>query len=101
MADREKVVKGLECCSKGDCADCDNCTYHGIQTDVPCESTLMRDALALLKTQEPVKPYAEYSEHTGTKWLTCGACNQPMIKMTPDAVYPNYCPECGRKVMLE
>ena len=49
----EKVIKGLECCSKGDCADCDNCTYHGVQTDVPCESTLMRDALALLKAQEP------------------------------------------------
>ena len=51
--DGEKVIKGLECCSKGDCADCDNCTYRGIQTYVPCESTLMRDALALLKAQEP------------------------------------------------
>lgn len=50
---REKVINGLECCSKGDCADCDNCTYHGVQTDVPCESTLMRDVLALLKVQEP------------------------------------------------
>jgi hypothetical protein len=49
----EDVIKGLECCSKGDCADCDNCTYHGVQTDVPCESTLMRDALVLLKAQEP------------------------------------------------
>ena len=54
-----------------------------------------------LKAQEPVKPYGMYSEHTGTKWLTCGACNQPMIKMTPDAIYPNYCPECGRKVWWE
>lgn len=58
----------------------------------------LKDAL---KDQGPVKPYAEYSEHTGTKWLTCGACNQPMIKITPDAVYPNYCPECGRKVWWE
>jgi hypothetical protein len=53
MPDREKVIKGLECCSKGDSADCDNCNYHGAMTDVPCESTLMRDALALLKAQEP------------------------------------------------
>ena len=53
------------------------------------------------KAQGPAKPYAEYSEHTGTKWLTCGACEQPMIKITPDAVYPNYCPNCGRKVWYE
>lgn len=50
--DREIVSKGLECCSKGDSADCDNCNYHGVMTDVPCESTLMRDALTLLKAQE-------------------------------------------------
>ena len=49
----ENVINGLECCSKGDCADCDNCTYRGVKTDVPCESTLMRNALALLKAQGP------------------------------------------------
>ena len=53
MNELENVINGLECCSKGDCADCDNCTYRGVKTDVPCESTLMRNALALLKAQEP------------------------------------------------
>ena len=73
---REKVIKGLECCSKGDCADCDNCTYHGIQTDVPCESTLMRDALALLKAQVP--RVMEFDDVVGGDecWLEAinGAC---------------------------
>ena len=76
MTDREKVIKGLECCSKGDCADCDNCTYHGIQTDVPCESTLMRDALALLKAQVP--RVMEFDDVVGGDecWLEAinGAC---------------------------
>ena len=54
MNELENVINGLECCSKGDCADCDNCTYRGVKTDVPCESTLMRNALALLKAQEVV-----------------------------------------------
>ena len=60
----EKVIKGLECCSKGDCADCDNCTYHGVQTDVPCESTLMKDALALLKAQEAITGETSDGYHT-------------------------------------
>lgn len=78
--------------SHGLTCDCD-WWYKTLQT--------LKDALALLKEQEPVKPYAEYSEHMGTKWLVCGACKQPMIKITPNAVYPNYCPECGRKVWWE
>ena len=96
---REMVVKGLECLAKqhgivGVCEP-ENCPYGDLHT---CANEIARDAIALLKAQEPVKPYGMYSEHIGKKWLTCGACNQPMVKMTPDAVYPNYCPECGRMV---
>lgn len=51
MADREKVMRGLEACA---CdmrlMQCENCPYH---TDkARCLTTLMRDALALLKEQE-------------------------------------------------
>ena len=53
--DREKVIKGLECCH--DTVDCRHCPY-------PCyceyadawPKQLMTDALALLKEQEAVKP---------------------------------------------
>lgn len=92
MADREEVIRGLEMSYMFSNVDEDN-------TLVPQQIIL--DAIALLIAQEPVKPYGEYSEHTGTKWLTCGACNQPMVKITPNAVYPNYCPECGRAVKWE
>lgn len=50
--DREKVVKGLECCAVG--AECDHCPYvcmnnGGFQG---CYQ-MHQDALALLKAQEP------------------------------------------------
>jgi hypothetical protein len=61
---------------------------------------LREDAIALLKAQEPVKPYAVYSEHTGTKWLVCGACDEPMNKVR-DETWSNYCPNCGRAVKWE
>lgn len=51
MTDREKVIKGLECCIKRDPDDktrCGECPYEGA-----CLNRLKSDALALLKAQEP------------------------------------------------
>ena len=51
MDKREKVIKGLECCTNSDMSMClDKCPYH---TD-GCSGgiKMMRDALALLKGQE-------------------------------------------------
>ena len=51
MPDREKVIKGLECChNKNMLWQHDQCPYHGFDED--CESNLHADALALLKEQE-------------------------------------------------
>ena len=61
---------------------------------------VMEDALTLLREQEPVKPYAVYSEHTGAKWLVCGACDEPMNNVR-DEIWSNYCPNCGRAVKWE
>jgi hypothetical protein len=93
----EKVIKGLELCGYQEgMPQCDSCPYDGKQ----CWKRLKTDAIALLKTQEPVKPYAVYSEHTGTKWLVCGACDEPMNKVR-DETWSNYCPNCGRAVKWE
>lgn len=61
MIDREKVIKGLECClpmtrrnGLGDCGKCPydrKITLEGGITE--CCHELMLDALALLKAQEP------------------------------------------------
>lgn len=64
MNEREKVIKGLECClpmtTRKGLADCKQCPYdrkitlEGGVTE--CCHDLMADALALLKEQEPVEP---------------------------------------------
>ena len=51
--DREMVIKGLECCNND---ECDSCPYYRScdENDLgTCRATLHRDALALLKAQEP------------------------------------------------
>lgn len=50
MNDREKVIKGLECCAG-------QCNYHGCPYKDPCENAngvkqIMLDALELLKSQK-------------------------------------------------
>ena len=72
MIDREKVVKGLECClSVTKCGTCPYNTGH----DLWCGNTdqLLDDALALLKAQEPEYPIRKQSKHG---WFF-------------------YCPKCG------
>ena len=90
---REKIINGME-----------EVIAEAVYPDRPRKFMmpleLAEDALALLKAQEPVKPYAMYSEHTGTKWLVCGACNEPMNK-TKDETWANFCPNCGRAVKYD
>lgn len=56
MTDREKVIKGLECCirhgenAEVGCGRKDECPYE--QNGLKCWLDLNRDALALLKEQE-------------------------------------------------
>lgn len=52
MPDREKVIRGLECCSqqRGGPELCEQCTYYN--EPFPCSNTLLHDALALLKEEE-------------------------------------------------
>jgi len=91
--DREKVIKGLECCTTGEVCISD-CPYFKEvpMADGRCITTLQADALALLKEQEAVPPEREYSGGGITWWNVCGACRT--------AINPNdkYCHECGRKV---
>lgn len=56
MADREKVIKGLECCAVG--AECDHCPYSmlnktGYEGCYQMHVDALALVLALLKAQEP------------------------------------------------
>lgn len=55
MADREKVIRGLEWCmnESHDCYEEKGCPYENEGGDVGCKYALHRDAIALLKAQEP------------------------------------------------
>ena len=100
MTDREKVIKGLECCVKHDedfktspcssldCPYLDDCAFKNYFV----KTSLMRDALELLKEQEPVKPrFADGVHYTVNKYL-CGACGHHINQNS------RYCEGCGRAV---
>ena len=62
----------------------------------------MRDALALLKEQEPVEPIPTKDDD----WI-CGACNNSVVgteELDEGGFVPirfNYCPNCGQAVKWE
>ena len=106
MPDFEKVIKGLECCTATIriCAPCPpGCPYrekcmgggNGVFFD------LMKDALELLKAQEPVKAVAD-----GEDSYMCNNCGTVIgwAEWEPggiEEVKYKFCPECGRAVKWE
>lgn len=98
MADMEKVIKGMECClgkgqKRGMCEDCPYDTGRMI-----CNlGDMHRDALALLKAQEPVEPKKNDVEMCGLRtWdWACPVCSTVL------AYRDNYCSGCGRAVKWE
>lgn len=99
MVDREKVIKGLECCLPSHDPDCDLCPYDSI--DLRCRAKLRDDIMALLKAQKPVEPVVDIDT-----WK-CGNCGHTLEhqELLGDNVLfheqYNYCPECGRTVKWE
>ena len=91
MTDREKVIKGLE--------QIINDPFMKARADYWV--MVCADALALLKEQEAVKPFIQISEHTGRKWLTCGACEYTIESEKESWEEINFCPKCGRPVLWE
>ena len=115
MADREKIIKGIqECDLNGGLIG--NCPYKGIllllkeqeakakwvycedeygQDGYKCSECgffVSKDALAVLKEQEAVRPERQHSGGGTTWWNVCGNCRT--------AINPNdkYCYECGRRI---
>jgi len=91
MADREKVIKGLEQ-FKADLKP-----FCGNRADWERFDA----GLAMLKEQEAVKPYEDYDGHC--VWR-CGNCRAPMFhsyreESVEDAkIYAKFCRQCGRPV---
>ena len=73
MADAEKVVKGLVCCSVPE-GHCTRCPYEDSGFVADCTSALARDALELLKEQDArIKKYEYVFDFLGIgfrEWAT-------------------------------
>lgn len=108
MIDREKVIRGLECCMVGDehSPKCEICPYATMGDDT-CQTmdALFSDALALLKEQEPVEPVFNAMVETDMSYWVCGACGAFIYgnaypHMAKDTM-PKYCGYCGKAVKWE
>lgn len=88
MIDREKVIKGLECCVN-DFGECEVCPYDEGMGKLACGKNLYSDALALLKAQEAVEP----TWRLGVPF--CSKCGRQFKRGY------KYCPDCGRAVKWE
>ena len=89
LIDREKVVKGLEVCTKpgtrGCFYDIKECPYD----ENGCRMALMRDALALMKEQEAVAVH-----DPGAFCPQCGWMLYPED-------HPKFCGNCGQTLKWE
>lgn len=105
---REKVIKGLECCLGSN--DCDiepkeDCPYKGMCL---CEMALGIDILSLLKEQEAKAGHwisvndgdivAIDNDGFPERACFCSECKKYLIASDEYAVYGKYCPFCGAKM---
>ena len=90
MMDRKKVTYGLRCMCYGD-VECKECPYARNGSGWhDCRSNCAKDALALIKEHEAVKPRISSVEQR------CGNCNK-VIEMDGWKA----CPWCGKMIDWE
>lgn len=91
----EAVIEGLECHKRAMYGEidehgiaCNLCPYKDMESTCHSrtEGSLIADALALLKKQQPVKPLI------ANDMYFCGSCKYAIPRTA------NYCPKCGKKV---
>lgn len=101
MCDREKVIKGLECC-KGECLEPsdEKCPYYPETHGDRCFHVLLSDALALLKAQEMVRPVRKSAHGHGADevWFVCGGCGGFLGAEGIEGGVKKVCPRCGKAV---
>jgi len=105
MADREKVIKGLEVHSKSMHLNfCDECPYKDSEEEDEegnyegdCVYCLTKDAIDLLKEQEPKTGHWIFESKYCEAWShTCSECGKRMT--TGVGIYASFCWNCGAKM---
>jgi len=99
MADRKKVIRGLECCIANRHNNCPyKSTDEGIDKVTSCTTYLMKDAIAMLEEQETGVSPKEIKMYPGNVWA-CGNCGHVAVGSADYKA--KYCPECGRRVQWD
>ena len=100
--DREDVILELETCLTSSCRGFKPGVYCPFNDDV---WNSVRDAVAMLKAQEPVEPVFKAYIETDLSYWECGACKAFIFgNAYPNALpenKPKYCGYCGRPVKWE
>ncbi len=98
MIEREKVIKGFECClslSDNFPDECLKCPYvSDMDSEVTCMRKMGSDAITLLKEQGAVEPIYSY----GT--FRCGKCKN-IVGYNDGCGHGyqnNFCSNCGKAV---
>lgn len=96
-ADREKVIKGLECISNGAKQPCRDCEYS--KREEWCIAECAKDALALLKAREPVRVAVVNNSITGLPVTHCPKCHKSIdMFYAAKGIETKFCPWCGQAV---
>ena len=111
--DREKVIRGLEICTKEIPMSnavhksdfCKECPYYNAKNRY-CwnQIAMMRDALALLKEQETTMVIESENMYTGLPITHCPKCGVTLDRFWYGRQHEgqiNYCPMCGQAIKWE
>ena len=96
---RDEIIKGLDECANNRLS-CGDCPYIGTKE---CFNVVMRDAIVLLKAQEPVEPVRKPEIFDSLYF--CGKCLTKVgFQIRKDDSWRfkcNFCPNCGMAVKWE
>lgn len=95
----EKVIKGLECHFLVDMSVCEKCPYYPNEN---CTDDMAKDALALLKEQEPKPPVIKENAY-GWKFFYCPSCGREFYADRKHGCVNEvkFCDKCGQAVKWE
>lgn len=105
MIDREKVIKGLECCIESDDEACPKeCPFYKecLTDDMPY-IPVIRAALEPLKKQEALPIVYQTNEYTGLPMAHCPSCGEYLVQFHSgvDGKESRFCYYCGQEVKWE
>lgn len=92
MPDREKAIRGLEHCVGEDRPNCENCPYLMDLVGTGCYLRILRDALDILKEQEPKMVVQT------TSTIRCPGCGKQITSKGAIHREIKYCWKCGQAV---